>query len=135
MAAPITITLPRTYTPAPAAPRVSGRSGRVLAWSALGVAFGPLLLPLGALHALSHVLEVRREAGPWHRPLIALAIGVALMLTGTGLLLRFDTTDTRSTAGIELRIADRTLASVRGELLLTDGWSLGGRATLGTRTF
>ncbi len=133
MTAPVTVTRARSYTAVRAAQPVSARFFRVLGWSAFVVALGPIAVPLGALHALSHVLEVHREDGPWSLSVVALALGVALAVTGTGVKLGFGTAYDSSSVDLELRVVDRTVAKVGGVLNLDSGISLSWRGRLGAR--
>lgn len=134
MAAPTLFAPPHpSSTPRPATPAVASRFGVILVWSASAVVIGSLLVPLGALHALSHVLEVRREGGSWRTSFIALLLGAALVASGSGPRLVFETTHDSSTAAVMLSVAHNEVARTQITLRLDNEWSLSATARMGGR--
>jgi hypothetical protein len=85
----------------------------IFAWSLLSLTFSGLVFPLGALHALSIVLDVRNAGGRWQTGLAALLLGGTIAFTHTGLVLDIVDDPRMVRAELALQVSTARLASGR----------------------
>lgn len=91
--------------------QVATKAGSIFAWSLASLSFAGLVFPLGALYALSTVLDVRNAGGRWQTSLAALLLGGAMAFTHTGLVLDLVDDPRTVRAELALQVASARLAS------------------------
>ncbi len=95
------------------ASQVPTKAASIFAWSLLSLTFAGLIFPLGALHALSIVLDVKNAGGRWLTSLAALVLGGAIAFTHTGLVLDIVDDPRMVRAELALKVSSAPIASGR----------------------
>jgi len=92
---------------------VPTRAGSIFAWSLASLTFAGFVFPLGALYALSTVLDVKNAGGRWQTSLAALLLGGVMAFTHTGLVLDLVDDPRMVRAELAVQVASARLASGR----------------------